>query len=137
MDAPEPAGTDARVDSQTRSFLIDVGGPSTGPVPPAFDMGDVDVAANATAILLEATWSCASPTCTLDLLLVGPEGDVVARSPGTGEASFIVSPIAPGGYRWGVETSSDPVVSAGGDVAATVFYDGPIPDGFTALDPSA
>lgn len=122
------------IDSSDRDFLINLGGPAFGPVPPAYDLAEFVVEANATGLLLEAAWTCATPSCGLDLVLLDAEGEVVARAPGNGDASaFVESPLA-GSYQFGVMTADDVVGQAEGRVGASAFYGQPMPDGFSVLN---
>lgn len=122
------------VSSDDRSFLINLGGPAAGPVPPGFDLAPFTVQANATTVFVEATWTCASPTCTLHLLLVNADGEEVARVPGTGSATIAIDAPAAGEYQFGVQTADDPVVNADGRIAMSAFYGQAMPSGFSALE---
>lgn len=122
------------IDSDMRSFQFFLAGPSSGPVPPAFDMGDMDVDANASGILIEARWTCESPTCSLDVILLDPDGEELVRAPGSGEVSFFVENLTEGTHRFGLESSTDAVVNAAGDIAASVFYGDASAEGYSAFN---
>lgn len=138
-DEEEDGSTDSSsgIDSTSHSFLINVGGPGMGPVPSSFSMDEFDVEENASGLLLEARWSCASPTCTLDLLLVDPDGAELVRAPGTGTVSFFFPNATAGAYRYGVEAATEPVVQADGDVAITAFYGDASAEGYSAFNSAA
>lgn len=121
------------IDSTSHSFQINLGGPGVGPMPDSFDIREFDVEENA-SVLLEARWSCASPTCTLDVVLVDADGEELVRAPGTGEASFLLENVTAGTYTYGIEASTEPVVQAGGDVAITAFYGSASHAGFSAFN---
>ena len=121
------------IDSDSGSFQLNVGGPGVGPVPASFDLRDFAVDENATGVLVEARWSCASPTCTLDVLLLGPDGEELVRAPGSGEVSFFLEDVVSGAYRYGVEAAVELVVEAQGDVAMSAFYGSASAEGFSAF----
>lgn len=131
------ASQSSGIDADSRSFQLEVGGPPMGPMPLAFDMGDMEVDVNATGLLVEARWTCQSPTCTLDAILIDPEGVELVRAPGTGEVSFFVENLTAGTYRYGVESSTEPVVDVRGEIAASVFYGSASAEGYTAWNETA
>lgn len=137
-DADNSTGSDTSsnegIDSSDRDFLINLGGPEVGPVPPAFDLAEFVVKENATGLFLEAAWSCATPTCALDLVLLDEGGAEVSRTPGNGLASAFLEAPPAGSYQFGVTTSDDVVAQADGRVGATAFYGQPMPEGFSIFE---
>lgn len=133
-DGDGSTSTQSGIDSDSRPFLFNLGGPAFGPVPPAFDFGDFTVRENATGAFLEAVWTCGTPSCTLDLILIDETGDEVGRARGTGSATLFVEVPPAGTYQFGVVTSDDVVAQAGGDVAMSAFYGQPMPEGFSAFN---
>ena len=133
-DSDDDSSSDVSTDADDRSFLINLGGPAFGPVEPAYDLGEFEVDENATGLYLEAAWTCATATCTLDLVLLDGNGSEVARAPGSGSATLFVATPPAGDYQFGVVTSTDVVGQADGRVAASAFYGHEMPEGYTALD---
>lgn len=124
---------------ETVSIPIDVqagGLPAPPPVGNATGAaGEVEVGANATAILVEARWTCQSPTCGFDLVLLDPAGSEIVRSSGAGEAAAGAENVTAGTYAVQLAYGSDPIVGAQGEIRASVFHGGGIPDRFSAFGP--
>lgn len=94
------------------------------------EKGEVVVKGENATLLVEAQWSCTSPTCGFYLVLFDDEGDVVAEEHGTGRAT-LQKALKPGKYVVGT-VSSGPAAGMAGEIRATEF-DGPVEDGFTAF----
>lgn len=133
-DAGSGMSTSEGIDSSDRDFLINLGGPEVGPVPPAFDLAEFTIRPNATGLLLEAAWSCATTMCALDLVLLDAEGNDISRTPGNGLASAFLEAPPAGSYQFGVVTSDDVVAQAEGRVGASAFYGQPMPEGWSIFD---
>lgn len=89
---------------------------------------------NATALLAEVQWRCATEPCPMDLSVRPEEGTWAEGARGEGEARMAVE--APAADSWYASLRASTLsVHAGGDAEfrISVFYDGPIPDGYTAF----
>jgi hypothetical protein len=91
--------------------------------------GEVVVSGENATLLVEAQWTCASPTCAFQLILI-KDGEWIAGEPGEGAAS-LVKGVAPGTYGVAL-VSRGPAAQMQGEIRATEF-DGAVVDGFTAF----
>ncbi len=97
--------------------------------------GPTMVAANASAILIEARWSCQSPTCRLRVEFEDPEDtDVINEFSDGSFRAGVPRDVAliPGRWDLGLFLDS-PIIGLAGEARVSVFYDSPIPDGYTAF----
>jgi len=89
----------------------------------------------ATGLVIEGKWTCSSPTCKLGVL-ISPPGSSGITAEADKEFRQEFQPPAdsvPAG-NWGINLDShDVVVQIDGTFYATVFYDGPVPSGYTAF----
>lgn len=129
-------GNNSSVRNETFSVPINI--QASGPIGPTGSRaeGAVAVEANATAIIMEAQWECASaPSCDLTFSLLDPEGNEVATGQGSGTATLALEAenatgLAPGDYILRATPGTPGTVGMSGEARAVVFY-GPVPDGFS------
>lgn len=129
--------TNETAESRNETFRVPLDLPASGPAGPTGSRaeGVVLVDANASGIVMEARWTCASPTCDVTFVLLDEEGAEVATASGSGDATFTVEAPANGTYTLRA-TPSGTVAGMQGEARAVVFY-GEIPDGFSPFDEAA
>jgi hypothetical protein len=148
---PPPSKAES-IDSGPETFAFPIAidlsaGNQSGPEPAEVNLFSPDnygafaVSANASAIVVEARWTCqTSTTCGFRVAAAAPVSDtqstVVFQSYGTGYAKAISPPdlkLVEG--TWLATVRSDSVSSnVQGEIRVSVFYDGAVvPDGYTAF----
>lgn len=118
----EGTGADAR--NETSRIPIDVqAGGAPGPLEQPGASGDATVGANATRLVVNATWSCATGACSGAVVVVDEEGNSLGDARGDGEALVEVDdpPAGTLTVQW---FPAQPVVQVSGEMVVTVFYDG-------------
>lgn len=135
-DEAGPAGGGGVANGSTNETTsIPMSFQAAGPGPLLPDGGTFDVRENATAVLIDARWECASPTCEIAIRVVDANGTEVASGGGSGEAVLSFDAPVPGTYSLAFSTAA-PVAGVSGEARVTVFT-GDVPDGFTAWEDEA
>lgn len=97
--------------------------------------GPIQVGRNATQLLVEAQWTCNSPTCHMRLELENPDdqdilsvfGDGHVRAPVPNDVLVVQG-------KWDVAMFADGAVAGVvGEIRTSVFYNQEIPEGYSAF----
>lgn len=122
-------------DPVTTSFPIALAVALPSNEPADSQQGSFDVLEGADQTLVEARWTCSSPTCKFYVWVNSdPDaGDAADETsdPGVNEASLTVK-LDPGSY-FARTRSAQPAANMEGEIRITVFF-GPIPEGFSAFE---
>ena len=96
--------------------------------------GDFPVEANATAILVEARFTCTSPTCSYYALLAFNSGEGLSSPASQGSLRWMLNGRSLQEGNWALFVLPDSA-NAGlkGEARVSVFYGGDPPTGFTAF----
>jgi hypothetical protein len=133
-DAPtssSPTFPSPHTESRTFSFVAGAGQPGAMVQYPDFRAGSFQVPANVTALVIEAQWTCTTPSCTYTLHYAGPDGNDHVGPTGSGAANVTVDAVEPG--NWGIALFPETVAGdTKGETRLTWFF-GPVPPGFTAF----
>lgn len=88
------------------------------------------VPADATALWVEARWTCVLPVCLLAWNLTDPAGTATVQ--GT-DSPLAWSPetLLPG--TWSATVATGLAMPVAGEVRVTAFFEGDVPDGYTAF----
>ncbi|HWH07573.1 MAG TPA: hypothetical protein VNX21_00140 [Candidatus Thermoplasmatota archaeon] len=113
--------------------VVKVSLPAATPVgePRESQAGAFPVPEGATHVLVEARWSCLSPTCGFAVALF-VDGEDVEAARGTGEAAFVAPAPAAGEHQVAL-MSTGPAFGMTGEIRATAFF-APPPDGWSAFE---
>lgn len=138
-DESEATGNNTSVRNET--FTMPLNLQASGPVGPTTTSAEetVHVDENATAIIMEARWECASaPSCDLTFTLLDEEGNEVATGEGSGTATLTLEAenetgLPPGNYTLRATPSAPGTVGLDGEARAVVFY-GAVPEGFSPFE---
>lgn len=90
----------------------------------------MQVAANVSALLVEARWACDAPVCEFRVNLDDPTHGTVLAQTADGHVRFVVKAPMPG--EWDLVLYSEKAVGMAGHAKATVFF-GDVPEGYTAF----
>lgn len=101
----------------------------------SYDGGPTDVGENATAILVEAQWTCQTPECRFVFDFQNGDDETIFRIYGNGPIRAEVPaeiPLKPG--KWDAVVLPDSAnIEVRGEIVVSVFYGGPVPDGYSAF----
>jgi hypothetical protein len=137
---PTTSGTASALPAQphteSRTFAYAAGVGQDGVIafqPDGFRAGSFEVPANVTALVIEAQWTCTTPSCTYRLHYAGPDEHDVVGSTGNGAVSATVSGDDSRAGVWDIGLYPEGAAAdIQGETRLTWFF-GPVPAGFTAF----
>ncbi len=97
--------------------------------------GEFSVDENATALLVEAVWTCTLELCPMDLWVYDEDSEQSGSTSGDLSARLVMD--EPHRDTWYAVLAASPGsahANVQADFRVTVFYDGPVPDGYTAFE---